>query len=191
MKRLIFIALATALLLCSCSSSSTTKRDANSCAKMLVAGEELFLACVEEMEKFGEDRLYVAMEAKEVKEGEEPQPPRLVSYPKESEERTEIENETLERALTEFGFKLIFFQTAGNSRRSVIFSFSKEGDSGIQNGIYYSYDTLPCAWWGRNSDLVKKHGRWLQIDRSGNAAYYTLALSEYFYYFEKYGDLRA
>ncbi len=191
MKRLIPILLIFSLLFCSCSSTAPSTPDANKCAKMLLSGEELFLDCVEEMEKFGEERIYVAMEAKEAKEGEEPQKPRLVSYPKESDDRTEIENETLERALTEFGFKLIFFQTASNSRRSVIFSFSKEGDSGIQNGIYYSYDTLPCAWWGRNSDLVKKHGRWLQIDKSGNAAYYTLALSEHFYYFEKYGNLKA
>lgn len=190
MKRLILPILILALLLTSCSSSATTM-DANGCAKLLTTAEDLLLACVAEMEKFGEDRIYVAMESEKAEEGEEPKPPRLVSYPKESEDRTEIQNETLERALTELGFKLIFFQTANNSRRCVIFSFSKENDSGIQNGLYYSYDTLPCAWWGRNADLVKKHGRWLQIDKSGNAAYYTLALSEYFYYFEKYGKLRA
>lgn len=190
MKRLLPFLLSLTLLLSSCGAGGAA-HNANSCAKMLVSFEELLLECVAEMEKFGEDRIYVAMEAEEVKEGEEAKPPRLVSYPKESEERTEIENEILQRAITELGFRLIFFQTASNSRRCVIFSFSKEGDSGIQNGIYYSYDTLPCAWWGRNADLVKKHGRWLQIDKSGNAAYYTLALSEYFYYFEKYGRLRA
>ena len=190
MKRLIPLILCVSLLLSACN-SPTAASNANSCAKMLVAGEEDFLACVAEMERFGEERIYVAMEESETKEGEEPKPPRLVSYPKESDDRTEIENEILERALTEYGFRLIFFQTASDSRRSVIFSFSKENDTGIQNGIYYSYDTLPCAWWGRKGDLVKKHGRWLQIDRSGNAAYYTLALSEHFYYFEKYGDLRA
>jgi len=189
MKRLIPIILTFALFLTACSSAKTG-HDANSCAKLLAKGEELLLACVEEMEKFGEERIYVAMEAEKAKEGEEPKAPRLVSYLKESDERAEIENETLERALTEFGFRLIFFQTAGNSRQSVIFSFSKENDSGIQNGLYYSYDKLPCAWWGRNSELIKKHGRWLQIDPSGNAAYYTLALSEYFFYFEKYGNLR-
>ncbi len=190
MKKLIPLIMIAALLLSACSSTASG-HNANSCAKLLVEGEELLLACVAEMEKFGEERIYVAMEAEEPEEGEEPKPPRLVSYPKESDDRTEIENETLENALTKFGFKLIFFQTASNSRRSVIFSFSKESASGIQNGIYYSYDTLPCAWWGRNADLVKKHGRYLQIDKSGNAAYYTLALSEYFYYFEKYGNLRA
>lgn len=190
MKKIIPILLIFALLFSSCTSSSDT-RNANSCAKMLQDSEDLLLQCVAEMEKFGDDRMYVAMESEEVEDGEEPKPPRLVSYPKESEDRTEIENETLERALTQLGFRLIFFQTANNSRRCVIFSYAKESDSGIQNGIYYTYDTLPCAWWGRNAELVKKHGRWLQIDKSGNAAYYTLPLSEYFYYFEKYGNLRA
>lgn len=189
MKRLIPLLLCISLLFCAC--SAPTSHNANSCAKLLVAGEELFLDCVAEMEAFGEERIYVAMEAPEAKEGDEPKPERLVSYVKESDDRKEIENEILERALTEYGFRLIFFQTSSNSRRSVIFSFSKETDSGIQNGIYYSYDTFPCAWWGRKAELVKKHGRWLQIDRSGNAAYYTLPLSEHFYYFEKYGNLRA
>ena len=189
MKRYLAAVLCFPLLLCAC--SAPTSHNANSCAKLLVAGEELFLDCVAEMEAFGEERIYVAMEEPEAKEGEEPRPARLVSYVKESDDRTEIENEILERALTEYGFRLIFYQTASNSRRCVIFSFAKESDSGIQNGLYYSYDTLPCAWWGRKGELVRKHGRYLQIDRSGNAAYYTLPLSEYFYYFEKYGNLRA
>ena len=189
MKRLVPILLCISLLFCACSAPDTP--NANSCAKLLVAGENDFLQCVSEMEAFGEERIYVAMEAPEAKEGEEAKPARLVSYVKESDDRTEIENEILQRVLNEYGFRLIFFQTSGNSRRSVIVSFSKEADSGIQNGLYYSYDTLPCAWWGRNGELVKKHGRWLQIDQSGNAAYYTLPLSEHFYYFEKYGNLRA
>ncbi len=187
MKRLFPFLIIITLLLSSCS-SETAGHNANSCAKLLVNGEELLLKCVAEMEKFEEERIYVAMEAEE---SEEPKAPRLVSYLKESDERTEIENEILEQALTEFGFRLIFFQTASNSRQSVIFSFSKESDLGIQNGIYYTYDTLPCAWWGRKADLIKKHGRYLQIDKSGNAAYYTLALSEHFYYFQKYGNLVA
>ncbi len=190
MKRLSLFFLTSLLCLSACS-TGTPAKTANSCEKMLVANEDFFLECVSEMEKFGEERIYVAMEAPEAKEGEEAKPPRLVSYIKESDDREEIENEILEKALTEYGFRLIFFQTAGNSRQSVIFSYSKETDSGVQNGIYYTYDTLPCAWWGRKGDLVKKHGRWLQIGRTGNAAYYTLPLTEHFYYFEKYGNLIA
>ena len=190
MKRLFSLLLAATLLLSACSTGAQ-RHNANSCAVLLDNEEALFLACVAEMEAFGEERIYVAMEAEETKEGEKMRPPRLVSYVKESDDRKEIENEALQKVLTEYGFRLIFFQTASDSRRSVIFSYSKESDSGVQNGIYYTYDALPCAWWGRKGELVRKHGRWLQIDRSGDAAYFTIQLSEHFYYFEKYGNLVA
>ena len=62
MKRLIPFVLFAALLLSSCNASANA-HNANSCAKLLISGEELFLACVEEMEKLGEERIYVAMEA--------------------------------------------------------------------------------------------------------------------------------
>ncbi|MBE6712321.1 MAG: hypothetical protein E7580_02240 [Ruminococcaceae bacterium] len=187
MKRYISAVLCTLLLLTSCTGEKAAP-DANSCAKYLEENESFFLECVAEMEKFGEDRIYVAMEADEKKKDSKA---RLVSYPKESEDRTEIENELLEKALTQYGFRLILFQTASDARRSVIFSYTKEKDDGIQNGIYYSYDSLPCPWWGRKAELTRRDGRWIQIDRAGNATYYTLKLSEHFYYFEKCGELIA
>ena len=184
MKRLLFLLMAAVLTLSSCSNAEK-QQDANSCAKLLAENEKLLLSCVTEMEQFEKDRIYAAMEPKDG--GAD----RLVSYEKESDDRTEIENDVLENALKECGFRLIFFQTASDSRRCVIFSFAKEKDDGTVCGIYYSYDALPCAWWGRKAELVKKDGRYLQIDRSGNASYFTLPLSEHFYYFEKFGDLIA
>ena len=187
MKKLFPLLLSLALLFTACDTGSDVV-NANICAKYLADDEEFFMQCVAEMEKFGEDRIYVAIETDEEEENAEP---RLVSYPKESEDRTEIENEILEKALTEYGFRLILFQTGSDSRRSVIFSYTKEKDGGVQNGIYYSYDSLPCAWWGRAADLTRRDGRWIQVDRSGNASYYTLKLAESFYYFEKCGELIA
>ncbi len=140
------------------------------------------------MEAFSTERIYVAIE--DNKDTEE-KDPRLVSYEKESGTRSEIENETLEKTLTELGLKLIFFQTAADARRCVIFSFEKESYQGIAYGFYYSFDALPCGWWGREAKLKKKDGRYLQIDAKGTAWYQTVQIENNFYFYEKHGNLVA
>ena len=184
MKRLFFLFLSVLLFLCSCSPSYP---HANETALQVKNNRALLEQCVEEMEKFGKERIYVAMEKEE--EGERI---RLVSYPKESGERTEIENPVLERALLDLDLSLIFYQTASDSRRCVIFSYTKENQTeGVQNGFYYSFDSLPCAWWGRRGELKRQGERYLQLNRNGGAAYYTTPIEQNFYYFEKYGTLIA
>ena len=152
------------------------------------------------MEAFGAERCYVAMElpkeeepatAETLETSEVPKEKRLVYYEKESDDRTEIENEALQTLLERYGLQLIFFQTASDSRRCVIFSFHKESADGIHKGLYYSYDALPCAWWGRRAELVKKDGRYLQVQKNGTAWYTTSLLRDHFYYYEKSGALTA
>ena len=192
MKRLFFI-LCAAILLTSCASFPT--KNANTIAKTVLDNKKIFLSCAEEMASFNEERIYVAMEKKEEKEGEtlteEEKKPRLVSYVKESDERVEIENEILENALVKFGFQLIFFQTASGGKRCVIFSFTKENDDGIQKGFYFSPDDSPRAFWGRKNTLEREGDRYLQIDKKGSGWYYTTRITENFYYYEKSGDLTA
>ncbi len=194
MKRL-FLIFCALLLLASCSAQQNAVKKANAVAKTVLENREIFLSCAEEMAALGEERIYVAMEAEKEKEGEtlseEGKEPRLVSYVKESDDREEIANKILENALTEFGFQLIFFQTASNGKRCVIFSFTKENDPGIQNGFYFTPDDLPRAFWGRNAELEKEGDRYLQIAKKGSGWYYTARICENFYYFEKSGDLAA
>lgn len=185
MKRFFSLILACLLFFTACGSE---KNKANEIFRTVRENGSLLTLCAEEMEKFGAERIYVAIE--DNKDTEE-HDPRLVSYEKESGTRTEIENETLEKALKDLGLKLIFFQTAADARRCVIFSFEKEAFEGIAYGFYYSFDLLPCGWWGREAKLKKKDGRFLQIDKSGNAWYQTVQIENNFYYFEKHGDLVA
>lgn len=187
MKKLFLFLLSLAFLLSSCGDGGTTKKASDIFAVVKENGEAL-TQCAEEMKAFGMDRIYVAIEDnKETKEKD----PRLVSYEKESGERSEIENESLEKALKDFGLKLIFFQTAADARQCVIFSFEKEAFEGIAYGFYYSFDVLPCGWWGREAKLKKKDGRFLQIDQNGSAWYQTVQIENNFYYFEKHGNLVA
>jgi hypothetical protein len=146
---------------------------------------EIFLSCAEEMKRFGEERLYVAIEEMDGNQF-------LVSYAKESDDRKIIENEILENALLRFGFALIFFQTGKDSKESVIFSYTKESDAkGIQNGFYYSFSGTPRAYWGRSDALSEKGGMYIQTDPLSSAWYYTTQIEENFYYFEKHGNLTA
>ncbi len=191
MKR-IFLILASLLFLTSCTSEIGKVKNANSVAALVLENRDLFLSCTEEMATFGEERIYVAMEEKEGEElSAEEKKPRLVSYIKESDDREEIENEILEKTLAEFGFKVIFFQTASDGRQCVIFSYTKENDGGVQNGFYYSPDDLPCAFWGRKGDLVREGERYLQLQKNGGGGYFTAKICENFYYFEKSGNLIA
>ncbi len=187
MKKTFLFFLSFAFFLTACSDGGTTKK-ASDIFTLVKENGAVLTQCAEEMKAFGMDRIYVAMEDnKDTEEND----PRLVSYEKESGERSEIENETLQKALENFGLKLIFFQTATDARQCVIFSFEKEAFQGIAYGFYYSFDALPCGWWGREADLKKKDGRYLQIDKSGSAWYQTVLIENNFYYFEKHGALVA
>ena len=186
MKRLFLLLTSFLLLLSSCASGSGKK--ANNVIYSVRENAELFTRCAEEMRDFHLERFYVAMEDdKETEEND----PRLVAYEKESGARTAIENENLQKALVDFDLKIIFFQTAADSRQCVIFSFAKEKDEGIVNGFYYSFDALPCAWWGRQADLNRKGNQYLQIDEHGSAWYQTVQIQDSLYYFEKHGSLNA
>jgi len=187
MKRFFLLFLAVSLFLSACGSDQNRNK-ANEIFRIVRENSSLIALCAEEMKNFEAERIYVAIE--DNKDTEE-HDPRLVSYEKESGDRSEIENETLEKALKDLGLKLIFFQTAADARRCVIFSFQKESFEGIAYGFYYSFDLLPCGWWGREAKLKKKDGRFLQIDRNGNAWYQTVQIEDNFYYFEKHGNLVA
>ena len=169
-----FVALILLLLMLPSCSAQGVGKTPDAIAREIALHSDLLSSCVKEMEALGEDRIYVAMEAKKARGGEKPSDqdkiPRLVSYVKESDDRKEIENPVLEETLQTFGLALIFFQTGSDARRCVIFSYTKENDTGVQNGFYYSYDALPCAWWGRSAKLVKKDDRFLQLSKTGSGA---------------------
>jgi len=177
---------------------ATDKINANTVMTTVRERRELLIQCAEEMQKFGAERIYVAVEfpkKEEKKDGDTPtvstEAPvaRLVSFEKESDDRTEIENPILEEAIKTLGLELIFFQTASDSRQTVIFSYSRESDNGIQQGFYYSFDALPAGWWGRKAELERKDQKWLQMNQKGDAWYYTVQIEDHFYYFEKNGYL--
>lgn len=191
MRRVLIVLFSVTLLLSSCSYGRETQSP-DGIALSVKENEKLLLQCVAEMEKLGSERIYVAMEKPKSEKGEEivTAEVRLVSYEKESDDRTEIQSESLEKALTLLGLKLIFFQTASDARRCVIFSFQKESEKSAQ-GFYYSYDALPCGWWGRAADLERRDGRYFQANQKGDAWYYTLPVTDCFFYFEKTGSLLA
>lgn len=193
MKRILLFILIASLFLTSCT-ATVNLRDANGIAMQVKENLSLLEECVREMEAFGAERIYVAMEKPKPEEGKEAETvtaeERLVSYEKESDDRTEIENPVLEEAITTLGLRLIFFQTAADSRRCVIFSFQKEAEKKAQ-GFYYSFDALPCGWWGRAAEFEHRDGRYFQANQKGDAWYYTLSIEENFYYFEKSGSLLA
>lgn len=199
MKKILILLLSLVLFLTSCTSGEQKKvKTANEIEALVLNNRLLLEECVEEMRAFGLERVYVAYEApKEEKETEEevlteePKPPRLVSFEKESDTRKEIQNETLEKAILDLGLELIFFQTASDSRQCVIFSFTRENATGVQNGFYYSFDALPCSWWGRNGNLKRKGNLYLQISQNGDASYHTVLIQDHFFYFEKEGNLVA
>ncbi len=199
MKKVFLCALALALFLSSCTQPQDKVPLASQVITRVKENQALLLSCVEEMKAFGQERIYVAMEEPKKKKDEketteEPNKTlekRLVSFEKESDDRTEIENEILHRAIETLDIEVIFFQTASDARQCVIFSFTRENDEGVQNGFYYSFDTLPCAWWGRSADLKHKENRWIQMNQNEDAWYYTVKIENNFYYFEKQGYLLA
>ena len=156
---------------------------------------ERFLAAVQELEGMKKDRFYVALEEKkkdekEEKETEEEPEIILVTYVTKSGDHEELQSDLLFSLLQDYGFRLLYFQTARDSRRCVLFSLQEEGESFVQ-GMYYSFDSQPCGWWGRQADLKKKGNRFLQLNENGSAGYFTLPLQDGFYYFEKHGNLVA
>ncbi len=192
MKRILPIFFALIFLLPSCSFEQNFQ-SAGAIEKHVIENQELFTQCFSILSQMKKDRFYVAMEIEKDEEGNEIEGTlRLVTYEKESDDREEIENEILENVLLDFDLTLLYFQTASDGRRCLIFSYSKESETEkVQKGFYYSPDALPCGWWGRKADLIKKDERFLQLNRDGNAAYYTVKITENFYYFEKYGNLLA
>jgi len=115
MKRFFLLFLAVSLFLSACGSDQNRNK-ANEIFRIVRENSSLIALCAEEMKNFEAERIYVAIE--DNKDTEE-HDPRLVSYEKESGDRSEIENETLEKALKDLGLKLIFFQTAADARRCV------------------------------------------------------------------------
>ena len=192
MKRILLFFLALILFLPSCGGQNKMV-NAGTVAQNVKENKNLFLQCYEILSEMKKERVYVAMEEEKDEDKNEIEgSKRLVLYEKESDERTEIENEILEKALTDFGLALIFYQTASDGRVCVIFSYTKENEKGkVQNGFYYSPDTQPCAWWGRRGELIRRDDRYLQLNRKEDAVYYTVNIENSFYYFEKYGDLLA
>lgn len=189
MKRVWVLCLA--ILLCLTACSSAERHDANTEAKTVRENRELLEKCVERMLSFSEERIYVAMEEKLDEDKKPTGVVRLVSYTNEGATRNEIEDEILQEALETLGLKLIFFQTGSDARRVVIFSYTKEKAVGRQAGFYYSFDALPCGWWGRTAELERQNERYLQMNANGSAWYYTLLLEGPFYYYEKTGELLA
>lgn len=192
MKRLLFFLLALSFLLPSCGSQKETK-SAGEIAKAVEENAALFQECYQILADMKKERIYVAMEEKEDENGNKIENSlRLVSYEKETDDRAEMENEILEKVLVDFDLTLLFFQTASDGRTCLIFSYSKEAESDrVQNGFYFSPDSLPCAFWGRRGNLVRSADRYLQMNQKGDAVYYTTKIWENFYYFEKYGNLLA
>ena len=198
-KSLLCLLLSLLLLLGGCGEVREEK-NANQIRSIVEEHKELLLACVKEMEAFEEERVYVAMEypekdeeaeEAETEEAMETKEKRLVFFTKESEDRTVIENEVLQKALETLGLEIIFYQTASDSRRTVIFSSHRESYKEKHQGFYYSYDDAPSGWWGRVAKLEKKDNRYLQANESADALYYTLRICENFYYYEKEGSLLA
>ncbi|MBR3838041.1 MAG: hypothetical protein IKJ74_07890 [Clostridia bacterium] len=196
MRKTLCLILAALLFLTGC--TATPNISANTVMAKVREHRELLIQCAEEMQKFGLERVYVAIEfPKEEKDKNEKAPSvtteapvaRLVSFEKESDDRTEIKNPILQEAIETLGLELIFFQTASDSRQTVIFSYTREADSGVQQGFYYSYDAMPAGWWGRKAELERKDQRWLQMNQKGDAWYYTVQIEDHFYYFEKNGYL--
>ena len=192
MKRLIPFFFALSLLLAGCSQNKQTI-SAGKTSKDVKENTDLLLSCYQTLSEMKKERIYVALEEKTDEEGNAIKGSRrLVSYEKESGERSEITSPVLENALRRFDLAIILFQTADHGRECVIFSYTKENENEkVQNGFYYSPDSLPFAWWGRQGDLIQEGNRFLQLDKKGNGAYYTTPIIRSFYYFEKYGELLA
>lgn len=141
--------------------------------------------CTLAMKAFGEERIYVAIEPYAAEEGQE-EIPTLVSFVKESDARTPVENEALETAIRRFSLACIYFQTSSDNRQSVLFSFGKENDEGIVSGFYFSFDGKAHGWWGRRAELVRRGGRYWQVGGAVDISYYTVAIESGYYYFEKH-----
>ena len=157
---------------------------------------DLLLAAAEEMRALGEDRIYAALEVPEETETEtetgtetETASERLVCYRKVSESHDPFENETVEKALREFGFVLALYQTSSEGRESVIFSTGTESDPGVIRGVSVSFDGEPVAWWGRAGKLKRHKGRYVEINEKGDAWYYTVPVEDGLWYWEKNGAL--
>lgn len=167
-------------------------------AARAASDKERLIRAAREMRAMDAERIYVAMEAPKETQTETGKAeittttegiPRLVRYVKANDSREEIESEVLEGVLADYGFALIFFQTAADGRESVIFSTGKETDAGVTRGVSYAFDGEPVAWWGRNAQLTKHKGRYVEINPKGDAWYYTVPLGDGLWYWEKSGTV--
>ena len=197
MKRILSLALFF-LFLASCSAPDGVSADRYK--TLFFQNEDLFRAAAKELENLHRDRFTVILEAEETKEtetataatGADPTKTaeeKLVWYVKKSDKHQVLKAPSAERLLREFPFSLIYYQTASDGRRTVIFSSAPEKEKKVQ-GVYFSFDGEPAGWWGRKADLKKNKERWVQMQSDG-AYYFTLSLQNGFYYFEKHGDLVA
>lgn len=188
-----------AFLLIFTAACSNKEISANKIEKLVNENYEFILSVVSEMQSFKMDRVYVAIENTAEKDeenagsetSEADEELHLVSYEKESGDRTKIDDPILEKAINELSLKLILFQTASDGRQSVIFAYSKEADAQFARGFYYSFDSLPCAWWGRKAKLKKDHDRFIEISDKNSAWYSTVNIKGNIFYYEKSGVLTA
>lgn len=185
MKRFPVLLLTLGLFFPLCSCQTTEQRSADRTAVEVRQQTALLDECTLAMKAFGEERIYVAIEPYAAEEGQE-EIPTLVSFVKESDPRTPVENEALETAIRRFSLARIFFQTSSDNRQSVLFSFGEENDEGIVSGFYYSFDGKAHGWWGRRAELVRRGGRYWQIGGAVDISYYTVAIGDGYYYFEKH-----
>lgn len=185
MKRTLFLLFALALTLSGCAGTGSGKL-----ASRAQKEKDLLRAAAGEMRDLGEERVYVSLgiptEDGEAVPGAAECP---VRYKKSSDDRIQVESDVLERVLREFGFALILFQTASDGRESVIFSMGKESDRGVVRGVSYSFDGEPVAWWGRDAELIRHKGRFVEINPKGDAWYYTTSLEDGLWYWEKDGTV--
>lgn len=192
-RRLFFLFAALLFLLPGCGARG---EDPNRLQAILTENEDLFLQAVDEMTALHRDRVYAVLETpekeeSETKTGEETAAEAtLVWYVKKSDKHKDFDAPAVRRILEEFPFVLLYLQTDADGRRSLIFSTAPEKDA-LVRGLYYSFDSAPCAWWGRKAELMKKDGRWLQFGDDNSVRYYTVFLQNGFYFFEKNGSLNA
>ena len=197
MKKRFFVFAFLFLFLVSC--SGTASLSADRLKTVWRENRTLFDEAVKELEALHRDRFTVRLEAPEEEESEKQSAPstlsgeekeeKLVWYVKKSDAHKDLDAPAAEKLLRDFPFDLIYYQTASDSRRTVIFSCGEEKEKKVQ-GILFSYDGAPCGWWGRKAKLEKNKERWVQIE-TGADYYFTIALEEGYYYFEKHGTLTA
>ena len=161
--------------------------------------KETLLEAAAEMRAMGMERVYVSLGTPTKQEedgdggdGETAEPDsgvQLIRYEKAGGDKEAWDSPVLERALREFDFVLILFQTAADGRESVVFSTGKETAKGLVQGVSVAFDENPVAWWGRSGTLIRRRGRFVEINPKGDAWYFTSSLGDGLWYWEKCGEV--